>query len=242
MKDIGTSGRARNGENFGCGRVDEDFVGLVFGSDGSRLGVQAHFASEFGLFFGCQLQAQGAVDIGRVDAEAAGFQVRVGHHGSVRVRDLNGLNGERLVAVLGKHADDLVEDNVGLVDVGRGGFDKHVAGLAGNDAGELRVDDGRERADTFLGVQDDGVDGGRADDVEVFANVAVGLREHNVHRRNTARRKIVRTPEVYQTSGSPSHRSVSPTSKCFMIPCPSNCFPSPRNGSNTGISSGFLAS
>lgn len=78
--------------------------------------------------------------------------------------DLDGLNGEGLSAVLGEHGDHHVGDNVQLGDVGGGDLDEDVGGVEG-DLGVVAVDDGWQRADDSVGVENEGVYGGILDDV-----------------------------------------------------------------------------
>lgn len=88
--------------------------------------------------------------------------------------DIDGLDGERLVAVLREHGDQHVGHNLGLGLVRGRHLNQDIPGGEG-DLGAVAVDDGGERADVAVGVENDGVYGGVADDVEVSSEVFVGL-------------------------------------------------------------------
>lgn len=123
------------------------------------------------------MQTAALVEVVNLDVHDTGVQAGGDAGGAVVLgHNLDGLDGEGLVAVLGEHGDHDVADNVELGLIGGGDLDEDVLGVEG-DLGVVAVDDGRQRADGLVGVEDDGVDGLVADDVQVAAEVLVGLVE-----------------------------------------------------------------
>ena len=90
--------------------------------------------------------------------------------------DLDGLDGEGVGCVLGEHGDEDVVDDFGFGFVGGGDVDEDVAGF-GADFRVVRVYDWGHGADGSVGVEDDGVDWGVSDYVEVAGEMFVVLRE-----------------------------------------------------------------
>lgn len=82
---------------------------------------------------------------------------------------------ERIGAVFREHCDQCVENNVGLMFVSSGDFDKDILSRE-LDLGMFRVDDRREGAYNAVGIIDNGVDRRVADNVQVSTKVFIVLR------------------------------------------------------------------
>lgn len=88
--------------------------------------------------------------------------------------DLDGFDGEGVGGVLGEHGDEDVVDDFGFGFVGGGYVDEDVAGL-GADFRVVGIYYWGHGADGSVGVEDDGVDWGVSDYVEVAGEVFVIL-------------------------------------------------------------------
>ena len=162
-------------QHIGTGRRHRDLDDLLVLLIGD--GSVGHLAEQLAQLLGRLLQAAALVKVVNLDVHDTGVQAGGDAGGAVVLRDnLDGLDGEGLIAVLGEHGDHDVADNVELGLVGGGDLDEDVLGVE-RDLGVVAVDDGRQGADGLVGVEDDGVDGLVADDVQVAAEVLVGLVE-----------------------------------------------------------------
>lgn len=161
VQNIGARGRDSN--------VEEVLVG------GRGLGNVSHLGEELAEVLGRAVEASAGVEVVDLGGGLAGLENRCDTAEVVVLRDnLDGLDGEGLLAVHGEHGDKHVGDDGELGHVGGGDLDEDVGGVEG-DLGVLAVDDGGQRADDAVGIKDDGVHGGVADDVQEAAQVLVGL-------------------------------------------------------------------
>lgn len=94
-----------------------------------------------------------------------GFVVVVGD-------DFNGLNGKGLGGVLGKHGDQLVDNNLDLSLVGTGEIKENVSGVQG-DLCAVTVDDGGHGKDVAISIVESRVDRRVTDDVKVLSKILV---------------------------------------------------------------------
>jgi len=88
--------------------------------------------------------------------------------------NLDGFDCEGRGGVSGEHADEDVVYDFGFCAVGGGDVDEDVPGGEG-DFAVVRIYYWRHGADCSVGVEDYGIDGGRADDGEEFGEVLVIL-------------------------------------------------------------------
>lgn len=92
--------------------------------------------------------------------------------------DLDRLDGEGLLAVLGEHGNHDIADDIQLGLVRRRDLDENVGGIE-RDLGVIAVDNGRKRADDLVGIEDDGIDRLVPDDVEVATKVLIRFVERH---------------------------------------------------------------
>ena len=159
VEDVG----ARDGDAYVEG------VRISFGGDG---GV-AHFLQEGAQRLAGLVEAADGVEVG--GGGLGGARGEVGGLAGLAVvgaYDVDGFDGEGVVAVAAEHGDEDVVDDFQLRLVGGGDVDEDVAGGEG-DFAVVAVDDGRHGEDGAVFVVDDGVDGGVADDVQVAGEVLV---------------------------------------------------------------------
>lgn len=158
------------------GAVDGDLDVNVVGVCGGGSAHEGHLLQHGADLGGGEGETAAGVDVRDFGDGWAGGHV--GHHtgfGVVLGHDGDGFHGEGFVAVLGEHGDKHVDHDLDFGFVGGGHFDKDVAGFE-RDFGVVAVDDGGERADGAVGVEDNGIHGGVPDDVKEAAEVFVVLR------------------------------------------------------------------
>lgn len=88
--------------------------------------------------------------------------------------DTHRFDCERLGAIAREHGDHHVANNVELGSVGGSDLDKDILGIE-RDLGVIAVDYGRQRAHDAVGVVDDRIHLLVADNMQVTAEVLVGL-------------------------------------------------------------------
>lgn len=162
-------------EDVGSRGGDGDFkeVGVLLGG----LRDVGHLGEELAELVGGGVETRAVVEVVDFGGGDAGLESGSDAGEVVVVRDdLDWLDGEGLGAVHAEHGDEHVGDDAELGKIGGGDLDEDV-GRVESDLGVLAVNDGRERADYAVGVVDDGVHRGVADDVQETAQVLVGFVE-----------------------------------------------------------------
>lgn len=81
---------------------------------------------------------------------------------------------ERLSTVFREHGNQGVQSSASLVFISCGDFDQNVFGIE-SDLGMIRVDDGRKRTNSALGIENNGIDGRITDDVKELAEMLILL-------------------------------------------------------------------
>lgn len=121
---------------------DEDVDAIRSGGRG----VVTHLREQTNDLLRGQAEGGVRVDVGRTNDEGTGLELRGDLVAAIGVHHADGLDDERLGAVLGEHGHDRVDDKAELGRIGRGRVDEDVARVE-RDLGLVAVDDRRHRAD-----------------------------------------------------------------------------------------------